>query len=449
MIQPSSPAHLVAIIGAGPAGLFAARELASNGVRVALFNRDIKPGGLAEYGIFPSKYRIRQALQGQFRQILADPCLMYYGNVTIGHNGELTLDDLRRLGFQAILVTVGAQGTKWLGLPGEHLQGVYHAKDIVFHYNQLPPYSQQPVHIGRRVAVVGMGNVMLDITHWLLQDTNAQEITAIARRGPAEVKFSHKEMQPVIASLDIDALDAEIERVAPMMRAVGEDPAAAREQILASLPHAEPAVRPQARFRLHFLASPVRLLGDEQGMVRALELEDTILALVDGHITARGLKQRHLFEADTVIFAIGDTVDETLGLPMQGSEYARHPQPRFPVEGISYEVYDPVTEQPVTGVFVAGWARQASKGLVGLARRDGANAARSVLQYLKSLPSADESIPGVLQRSLMQLSQPVVTRADLARLEQIEAEEAARRSLPSYKFSTNEEMLRAMGLKEI
>src|SRR5512142_1781433 len=123
--------HLVAIIGAGPAGLYAAKQLTGEGVRVVLFNRDIKPGGLAEYGIYPDKHKMKEGLRNQFRQILASPLLDYYGNVTVGEQGDLTLDDLREAGFQALLVTAGAQGTKWLGLPGEDLTGVYHAKDLV------------------------------------------------------------------------------------------------------------------------------------------------------------------------------------------------------------------------------------------------------------------------------------------------------------------------------
>jgi ferredoxin--NADP+ reductase len=159
--------YFVAVIGAGPAGLFGARELANKGARVLLLNRDIKPGGLAEYGIYPNKYTMKGGLRKQFRQVLDTPNLDYYGNITVGAKGDLSLDDLRALGVQAILVTVGAQGTKWLGLPGEDLIGVYHAKDVVYYYNHLPPFSQRTFHFGNCCAVIGAGNVMLDITHYL------------------------------------------------------------------------------------------------------------------------------------------------------------------------------------------------------------------------------------------------------------------------------------------
>ena len=147
--------YFVAVIGAGPAGLFGARELANKGARVLLLNRDIKPGGLAEYGIYPNKYTMKGGLRKQFRQVLDTPNLDYYGNIIVGSQGDLTLDDLRTLGVQAILVTVGAQGTKWLGLPGEDLEGVYHAKDVVYYYNHLPPFSRKSFRFGKRCANAG------------------------------------------------------------------------------------------------------------------------------------------------------------------------------------------------------------------------------------------------------------------------------------------------------
>ena len=94
--------YFVAVIGAGPAGLFGARELAMQGARVVLFNRDLKAGGLAEYGIYPDKHVMKEGLRKQFRQALDNPNFDYYGNITIGTQGDLTLDELRSYGFDAI-----------------------------------------------------------------------------------------------------------------------------------------------------------------------------------------------------------------------------------------------------------------------------------------------------------------------------------------------------------
>jgi ferredoxin--NADP+ reductase len=438
---------IVAVVGAGPAGLFAARQLAGEGVHVVLLNRDIKPGGLAEYGIYPSKMKMKEGLRKQFRQILEMPNLDYYGNVTIGQKGDLTLADLRALGFQAILVTVGAQGTKWLGLPGEDLVGVYHAKDLVYHYNKLPPFSEQKFQIGRRVALVGVGNVMLDIAHWVVRELKVDEAIAVARRGPAEVKFTKKEMETVARNLDMEALDAEIERVAPVMRAVGQDPEASKAFILAALPKAEDPVS-RTRFRFDFLASPARILGGERGAVRGLEIEDTTLIPGEGEPQAKRLGTRRVLNVDTVIFCIGDRVDETFGLPVRRNEYVKNPQPLFPVTGLSYEAYNPDLDRPIDRVFVAGWSREASSGLVGVARKDGENGGLAVLQYLRTQPEPKNraEILENLSRRLGLLEEPVIDQEHLKRLAEAERCEAQRQGLEDFKFGSNAEMLKVLGL---
>jgi ferredoxin--NADP+ reductase len=123
----------------------------------------------------------------------------------VSKDGNLTLEELRAMGFQAIMVSVGAQGTKWLGLPGEEYKGVYHAKDIVYHYNKLPPFSAHEFAIGKRVAWWGSA-MMMDIAHWVIRDLKVDGAIAVARRGPAEVEFTKKEMEGIARNLDLEAL---------------------------------------------------------------------------------------------------------------------------------------------------------------------------------------------------------------------------------------------------
>jgi ferredoxin--NADP+ reductase len=431
--------YFVAVIGAGPAGLFGARELTNLGARVVLFNRDIKPGGLAEYGIFPNKYTMKNGLRKQFRQIMDLPNLDYYGNVTIGSEGDLTLDDLRALGFQAILVTAGAQGTKWLGLPGEDLEGVYHAKDVVYYYNDLPPYSQKSFRFGQRCAVIGAGNVMLDIVHYLSRDVKVDEVIAVVRRGPAEIKFDKKEMEYVIANLDQTALDSEIQRVAPIIQAVGQDPDVARALILEALPKATPKTT-DTRFRFEFLASPVQMVGDSEGKLTQVELEDNILLSSNGDTKAKGTGNKRRLDVETVIFAIGDKVDESFGLAVEWNEFVKNSTPRFPMDGVSYE-------SPSEDVFVGGWSRKASSGLVGIARKDGTNAAKVVWQYLQTKQQVEVNVDAVSAK-LKSLGKPVVLKEDIKKLEAVEAAETQKRGVEEFRFDNNDEMLQAMGLKE-
>lgn len=431
---------VVAVIGAGPAGIFAAQALAEAGVHVALFNRDIKPGGLAEYGIFFDKYKMKNGLRKQFQRVLAHPNITYFGNVTVGEEGELTLADLQELGFHALLVTVGAQGTKWLGTTGENLQGVYHAKDLVYHYNKLPPFAEQTFGIGRKVAIIGAGNVMIDITNWLIRYLHVDEVIAIVRRDPSAVKFDKKEMQAVFANLDRAAFDAEIERTRPTMESVGIDADAARAFVLSAEKRAKPPVS-ETRFCFEFLAVTKQIHGDEQGNVCAIELEDTTLvARANGGTSARGLGTVRMLPVDTVIFAVGDTVDATFGLPMHWGSYASNPTPTFPQNGISYEAYNLPIEEPIEGVFLAGWAREASTGLVGAARKDGMQGAQAVLSYLDSaeLPSADpEQLFAILKESCPNH----VCKDGWQRLVEIETARAAADALPEFKFPSNDAML--------
>lgn len=446
MISETHNQHLAAIIGAGPAGLYAAKQLASEGVLVVMLNRDIKPGGLAEYGIYYNKYKMKAGLRSQFRKILEMPDVHYFGNVTVGTDADLSLEDIKALGFQVILVTVGAQGTKWLGLPGEDLKGVYHAKDIVYHYNNLPPFSTMDFHIGRRAAIIGVGNVMMDIAHWLIRDLKVDEVIAVARRGPAEVKFTKKEMLNVAANLDLEALDLEIKRVTPLMEDVGQDPAAAKEFILSGLDKAYEPVS-DTRFTFQFLASPTRILGDAAGCVNGLEVEDTRLILKDGDTKARSLGTQRVLDVDTVIFCIGDRVDEHFGLPIQWNAFVKNPNPRYAVNDCSYEAFDPDKGEPIDGVFFAGWSREASSGLVGIARKDGECGAQAVLEYLSTRPEIDPSAPLIdLRTKLAQLDHPVVDKEAVGKLDEIEEREAERLGLEMYKMKSNEEMLKALGL---
>ena len=441
----SQPTHLVAVIGAGPAGLFAARELALNNVRVVVFNRDIKPGGLAEYGIYPDKHRMKEGLRAQFRQILAMPLIDYVGHLTVGAQADLSLEALRALGFSAILVSVGAQGTKKLGLPGEEARGVFHAKDLVYHYNRLPPFSSREFDVGQRVGVVGAGNVMADIMNWLVRKRQVAEAVAIVRRGPAEVKFDRKEFEPIVANLDQSALSAEMARVAPMMRAIGQDPEKAHAFLLAALPKAQAPVS-STRMRFEFLSSPSAILADDSGRMTGVRVDDTTLVRSGSDTKAKSLGTSRVIPLDSIVFAIGDKVDEAFGLPVQGTSFVKATAPRYPLEGNSYEVFDPYHDRIIEDVFVAGWSREASTGLVGIARKDGINGARAVLQYLRAL--APTALPELtaLEARLAALPKATVRKDDLTRLEAAEHLEAQGRGLEEFKFASDDEMLAAMNL---
>ncbi|EKD89136.1 MAG: hypothetical protein ACD_34C00178G0003 [uncultured bacterium] len=435
----------IAIIGAGPAGLYAAQKLSAQGYGVAVFNRDIKPGGLVEYGIFLDKHKIKNGFRAQFRQILDHENISYFGNVTIGKNGKIRIEDLLRWGFSAVLVTCGAQGTKFINLPGETLKGVYHAKDLVYHYNQLPPFSGYHFEIGKKVMIVGGGNVMTDIAHYLLKYRDAEEIIVVIRRGPDEVKFDQKEMLPIISNLDLDDFKTEMKRVSPAMLAIGQDPEAAEHWILAGLEKACPKEH-NGRILLRFMQSPKEILADSKGSVAGVKLEQNALQRIEETVIARGTAEFSQLDVDTVIFAIGDSVNDDLELPMRQDEIAKASHPRYMVEGITFEVGNPLTGDPLPGIFYAGWSRNPSTGLAGIARRDGVFAASAIAEFLSSTDKNSSISADDLYRHLDELQVNYVTNEKLKQLESKEQAQAEKLGIEEYKYSTDEEMLKALGL---
>jgi len=432
--------YTVAIVGAGPAGLFAARELAASGVQVLLFNRDIKPGGLAEYGIYPEKFKMKEGLRQQFRQILVSPNISYFGNVRVGEGADISLQDLKKTGVHAILVAVGAQGTKWQGIPGEELEGVFHAKDLVYHYNRLPPFSQNEFMIGKRVALIGVGNVMMDIARWLTHNEDVHEVTVLARRGPAETKFDISQLEHVISNLDIADLEGEFARVAPVMRGVGEDPEMSKQKLLSALGKADPKVK-DTRVMMRFLKSPIQIVGDDMGRVCSLQMEDNTLDLQNAVVVPQGMGTFSSLDVDTVIFAIGDRVDRNVGLPVTANEFVKAATPRFPVNEESFEVFDPKTGEIIDNIFVAGWSRKASSGLVGIARKDGVYSAQAIRRFLATLNSPTPFQMGKIYSLISSIEHPVINKETLLKLETTEKREGKILGYEDFKFRSNEEML--------
>jgi ferredoxin--NADP+ reductase len=438
----------VFVVGAGPAGLFAAQKIALAGHEVFVFNRDIKPGGLAEYGIYPVKTTMKSGLRKQFSRVLSLPNLQYFGNVKIGSAYDLTLDDLKALAPSALVVTCGAQGYNKLNLSGENAKGVYSAKDFVYHYNQLPPYASEDFSTGKRIAVVGMGNVAADIMRWLLEDSpgrRTEEVIVVARRGPYEAKFDRKELGHVEAHVDRGEFIQELERVKARCVACDQDVSVERIGD-ATFPGLRKGnlVPSSPKLTFRFLCSPKEIVVGPDGRIRQLVVtENDLVSRGDGTTGAKATDNTAVLDVDTLIFAIGDKQDPGLGLPMGPDGYATKPNFESPSEPV-YEMWDPRTSKSLDGIYVAGWARRASTGLVGIARHDGENAAGKVIEYLKTLPEKDSLHAFEIEALLESKGLHPVNKSDLFTLARVEERKARARNLVSFKYSDNSEMLNAI-----
>jgi ferredoxin--NADP+ reductase len=435
----------VFVIGAGPAGLFAAQKIAQAGHETIVFNRDIKPGGLAEYGIYPTKDKMKVGLRKQFAKVLGLPNLHYFGYVPVSSRSTISVPELREWGPSAVVFSVGAQGTKKLGLPGENAKGVYAAKDFVYHYNLLPPFPSMDFSTGKRVAIIGMGNVMVDIARWLLLDApvkTAEEIIVVARRGPFEAKFDQKEFIYIEPFLDRAAFDDELRRVQPHLTAVGQDLSKLADETFPVLNKpAQPAGERRLRFR--FLSSPQQIHPDNDGRIERLTLVENVLFEREGSIGCKATEKTTDLNVDTMIFAIGDVADPALGLPYNRDSYITNPDAADPRRA-AYELFDPQNGKVLEGMYAVGWARKASDGLVGIARHDGEVGAAHVLKYLETARESSHACADQVRERLEQKGLRVIDKADLELLARAEEKIAREQGLACFKFDNDQAMLQAI-----
>jgi len=424
----------------------AANLLSKAGHEVVILNRDIKFGGLAEYGIFPSKLKLRGGLRKSYWEIIERPNVHYLGNVSVGRTKDLTIEDLRSLEASALVFATGAQGTKTIGVEGDSATGVYHAKDVVYHFNRLPGFSERPFEMGRRIAVIGVGDVMVDIAHWLIRYKQVEQVTAIARRGPAERKYNPKEIRAICSNIDRAALAQEFARLRPRLEAVGQNPDEILKGMTDEFTKCEPLTSP-TKMGFRFLASPRRVLTDAQNRVRGVQIEETKLEPKGQDFAAVGLKEYDEFPCDSVVFAVGDRVDETVGLPYKNGVFVTNPTStgNDPDDAL-FQAYDEASGQVIEGVFLTGWARKASEGLVGIAKRDGEWCTEVLVRYLESRPPRERSTNERVLRQLRTMLQARAVQAidveSLRILEAIEKEQSmARDSIGEFKFPSNELML--------
>jgi ferredoxin/flavodoxin---NADP+ reductase len=437
----------VFVVGAGPAGMFAARQIALAGYETFIFNRDIRPGGLAQYGIYPLKTKMKTGLRKQFEQTLALPNVHYFGHIQIGAAYDISLAELESFRPAAIVFASGAQGAKQLGLPGEDALGIYASKDFVYNYNQLESHVARDFSTHRRIAVIGVGNVAIDVARWLLLDKPArytESVVIVARRGPLEVKFDKKEIEHVEPFIDRAGLVAELERVKARCAAAGQD--VSPEKVISQhFPHLAnaPTASTPARLSFRFLSSPKSFVADAQGRVTQMVVaENELVAKADGSTSARATDASATLDVDTVLFAIGDKHDPAIGLPMGPDGYAT--RPAADPAATSFEVWDPNAGKSQMGKFVVGWARKASTGLAGLARHDGELGARQAIDYVKSAPDPETLSADEIRVRLDNKGVRIIDKQDLSLLSRAEQRRGAIAEPNSFHFKEEEEMFKAI-----
>ena len=381
----------VAVVGAGPAGIYAADALAGQDdvpVTVDLIDRLPTPFGLVRHGIAPDHLKMR-ALRETLHHTLDHERVRFVGNVEIGV--DLSLEELRRH-VDAVVYTYGAAGDRRLGIPGEELPGSLAATDVVAWYCGHPDADRARVEDvvarARDVVVVGVGNVALDVARVLARSPDelhptempqhvldalaaapVERVTVLGRRGPAQASFTTQELRELghlaQATVVVDPADLAADPASAALAALDRHVARNLAALQEFAGHtAEPGT---TTLRLRFRARPVRLLGTDR--VTGIEVERTT---VDADGRAVGTGELDILPADLVVRSVGYRGHALPGLPLEDGTVP-HEVGRVLRNGV-----------PSTGEYVAGWIKRGPTGVVGTNKHDARETVASLLADVAS-----------------------------------------------------------------
>jgi ferredoxin--NADP+ reductase len=437
----------VAIVGSGPAGFYAAEALLKRAdvqTDVDMFERLPTPYGLVRGGVAPDHQKIKSVTR-VFASTAARPTFRFLGNVHLGR--DVSVEDLRRHYHQIVYAT-GNEADRRLGIPGEGIARCTPATVFVGWYNGHPDYRRAKIDLSvPRVAVVGNGNVAIDVARILLRtraelertdiaahalealrESRVREVFLLGRRGPEQAAFSPSELKELGAMEEADPI------VDP---GVLEGCAAGEPGGNLELLRAFAARQPRAgakRIHVRFLVSPTEVLADGAGGVAGLALERNRLeARPDGTLAARGTGAVEVLEVGMVLPAVGYAADRIPGVPYD--EKARI------VANVDGRVVDPVSRSTIPNEYVVGWARSGPQGLIGEHKRASAHVAGHMTADGAGLEARPLPPREAIDVLLHGRGVKVVSFDDWKQLDDVEVARGARRGAPRDKMVDVDAML--------
>ncbi|GAV98303.1 ferredoxin/ferredoxin-NADP reductase [Corynebacterium glutamicum] len=368
----------VAVIGAGPAGIYASDLLIRNEERevfVDLFEQMPAPFGLIRYGVAPDHPRIKGIVKS-LHNVLDKPRLRLLGNIEIGK--DITVEELRDY-YDAVVFSTGAVADRDLNIPGIEAEGSFGAGEFVGFYDGNPRFERSWDLSAQSVAVIGVGNVGLDVARILaktgdelkvteisdnvydsLKENKATEVHVFGRRGPAQVKFTPQELKELDHSptinvvvdpedIDYDGASEEARRASKSQDLVC--------QILEQYAIREPKDAPHT-LQIHLFENPVEVL-QKDGKVVGLRTERTAL---DGNGGVNGTGEFKDWPVQAVYRAVGYKSDPIDGVPFDENKHV------IPNDG-GHVLTAPGAE-PVPGLYATGWIKRGPIGLIGNTKSD-------------------------------------------------------------------------------
>jgi ferredoxin--NADP+ reductase len=376
----------VAVVGSGPSGIYAAEALNDQGVAVDVFDRLPVPFGLVRYGVAPDHLSIR-SVRNTLDRVWDREGVRFVGNVEVGR--DVSIEDLREA-YDAVILTYGASSDRRLGVEGEDLPGSVAATDFVAWYTGYPDYRgpnfAELLPQVRSIAVVGVGNVAVDVVRVLskspeeLAHTDMPEhvLTALAsvpvadvhligRRGPVQASFTTKELKELgeLAKADVVTSPADLELDDISAAALSENKVATRNvKLLSEWAERAPRADADVQITLHFFARPAAIIGEDK--VTGLDLERTAFD-ADGALVDTG-KREHI-DVDLIVRSVGYRGRALPGVPFDESRgVIPHEEGRV-LDG----------DQPVPGLYVAGWIKRGPTGIIGTNKKCAVQTVGSVM----------------------------------------------------------------------
>ncbi len=372
----------VAVVGAGPAGIYAADILAKSelDVSIDLYERLPAPYGLVRYGVAPDHPRIKQIIVALYK-ILQRGDIRLLGNVNIGE--DVSIDDLREH-YDAIIIATGADRDAPLAIPGAHLPESYGAADFVSWYDGHPDYPRTWPLEAEQVAIFGVGNVALDVARILakhpddlmsteipknveegLRANPVTDVHVFGRRGPAQVKFTPLELRELGKVPDVDMIVYEEdfdfdEGSEEAIRSSNQT-----KQVVKTLtdwvmrdPDEFNASR---RIHLHMLQAPHEILGTEH--VEGVRMERTELT---GDGSVRGTGEFIDYPVQAVYRAVGYFSSPVQGVPFDDRRgIVPNVEGRVLADGAAG-----AKGETITGLYATGWIKRGPVGLIGSTKSD-------------------------------------------------------------------------------
>jgi ferredoxin--NADP+ reductase len=391
------PPLQIAIVGAGPAGFYAAQQLLSAGLDVDLFDALPTPFGLVRAGVAPDHPKIKSVVR-IFERTAAHERFRFFGGVELGH--DVRRDDLLAR-YHGVIYAVGTSSDNRLGIPGEHLSGSHPATEFVAWYNGHPAHAGRRFDLKvRRAVVVGNGNVAIDVARMLVLDpdelsatdaadhalaalaaSEIEEVVVLGRRGPAQAAFTHPELRELgelrRADVLVDAGDLELDPAsAAALASDGADPTARRNvELLRQYAVREPRGASH-RIHLRFLRSPVALEGPGDGSVTALRVaRNRMEPAGSGALRAVPTGEEELLECGLVLRSIGYRGHPLPGLPFDDR--------RGTIRNREGRVID-AEGRTLPGEYAVGWIKRGPSGVIGTNKKDAADTVARLLEDVEA-----------------------------------------------------------------